>query len=201
MNAADVARLLLDCSAVELRTDPADWFTWASGKRAPIYCDNRVLMAYPKARAAVADALVESIRTNFSDIEVVAGTATAGIPHAAWVAERMNLPMVYVRGEAKGHGKKKRVEGSELKGERVILIEDLISTGGSSRNALDALKEEGGKVVGIQAIVSYGFEVANQRLKEAGAPHHVLTTYNDLIAVLDVDTATRDVLLSWRKDF
>lgn len=201
MNASDTARLLLNCGAVELRPDPADWFTWASGKRAPIYCDNRVLMSFPKARAAVADALVESIRAHFSDVEIIAGTATAGIPHAAWVAERMNLPMVYVRGEAKDHGKKRRVEGSELAGERVVLIEDLISTGGSSRNALDALQQEGGKPLGIQAIVSYGFDVAAERLDAAGVPHHVLTTYNALIAALGVDAATRDVLLDWRRDF
>ena len=105
MSREEIAKLLLHCGAVEIRPDEADWFTWASGKRAPIYCDNRVLMSYPKARQRAADALVESIRSGFDDVAVVAGTATAGIPHAAWVAERLGLPMVYVRGEAKGHGK------------------------------------------------------------------------------------------------
>ena len=201
MTASEVARLLLDCGAVELRSAPEQWFTWASGKRAPIYCDNRVLMAFPQARAAVADALVDSIRNHVPDAEVIAGTATAGIPHAAWVAERMGLPMVYVRGQAKGHGKKRRVEGRELIGERVVLIEDLISTAGSSCDALEALQEEGGKLAGLQAIVSYGFDVAAERLDALGVAHRVLTTYADLIAALDVDGATRELLLDWRRDF
>ena len=146
MSPIDYAKLLVSIGAVELRTDPASWFTWASGERAPIYCDNRVVISYPAVRTQIADGLAAAIRSNHSDAQVIAGTATAGIPHAAWVAERLDLPMVYVRGSAKDHGKAKRVEGRALRGERVVLIEDLVSFGGSALAACDALEAEGGKV-------------------------------------------------------
>ena len=198
MTSDECARLLLEVGAVELRRDPADWFTWTSGERAPIYCDNRVLVSYPAARAAVADGLVASIRQRFAGVEVVAGTATAGIPHAAWVAERLDLPMVYVRGSAKGHGKKKRVEGRPLDGERVVLIEDLVSLGGSAAAALEGLAEEGGKVIGMQAIFSYGFPAADARIAELAVPWHALTGYDALVDLLDPDPPTRQLLLDWR---
>ena len=137
------ARLLVECGAIEIRTDPDEWFTWSSGKRAPIYCDNRLLLSYPSARALVADALTEEVGQRFADVEVVAGTATAGIPHAAWVAERLEAPMVYVRGSAKEHGLGKQVEGRALDGQRVVLIEDTISLAGSSASAVEALSRDG----------------------------------------------------------
>ncbi len=199
MTAQDYAKLLVSIGAVELRTDPAKWFTWSSGERAPIYCDNRMVISFPKVRAQIARGLADSIRGAWPDAEVVAGTSTAGIPHAAWVADLLALPMVYVRGSAKEHGKGKRVEGKPLAGERVVLIEDLISFGGSSLGAVSALEEEGGKVIGVQAIVSYGFPSAAKRFAEAGKPVRVLTSYDALLETLSLDAATRKVLLDWRE--
>ncbi len=201
MNAAGYARLLREAGAVEIRTDPDQWFTWASGKRAPIYCDNRLLMSYPGARAAVADGLVAAIRERFTDVEVIAGTATAGIPHAAWVAERLERPMVYVRGSAKGHGREKRVEGRPLAGERVVLIEDLISLGGSSGSAVEGLIAEGGKVIGMQAIFSYGFPAAVARLEALGVPWQTLTSYDALLEDLALEPEAERTLLDWRATF
>ena len=198
MNPTDYARLLREIGAIEIRTDPDEWFTWASGERSPIYCDNRLLMSYPAARASVADGLVTGIRQRFPDAEVIAGTATAGIPHAAWVAERLDLPMVYVRGSVKGHGRKKLVEGRPLAGERVVLIEDLISFGGSSASAVEGLTAEGGKVIGVEAIFSYGFAAANERLGALGVPVHTLTNYDALLEDLALDPDTTRLLLDWR---
>ena len=198
MNPREVARLLVSIGAVEVRTDPAQWFTWASGEKAPVYCDNRVVISFPDARARIAAALATSIRAAWPDVEVIAGTATAGIPHAAWVAERLELPMVYVRGSAKEHGKGKRVEGRALRGERVALVEDAVSFGGSSLGAVEALQQEGGKCVGVQAIYSYGFPKALQRFAEAGVPLRALTNFDALLEALDLDAATREVLLAWR---
>ena len=119
MSEADLARLLVECGAVELRADPDDWFTWSSGKRAPIYCDNRLLLSFPSARAQVADALCDALAERFGAPEVIAGTATAGIPYAAWVAERMDLPMVYVRGSAKQHGQRAQLQNNVYLGKKM----------------------------------------------------------------------------------
>ena len=201
MSEADLARLLVECGAVELRENPDDWFTWSSGKRAPIYCDNRLLLSFPSARAQIADALCDSLLEHFGTPELIAGTATAGIPHAAWVAERMDLPMVYVRGSAKQHGKQRRVEGRALDGERVVLIEDTISLGGSSASAVEALSEEGGKVLGVQAIFSYDFPAAQQRLAALGVPWQALVRYPALLDLLELSSAARERLLRWREEF
>ncbi len=198
MTPEDYARLLIEVGAIELRTNPDQWFTWTSGERAPIYCDNRVLMSYPEARARIADGLAGAIRTRFPACEVIAGTATAGIPHAAWVAERLERPMVYVRAGSKDHGLKRKVEGRPLRGERVVLVEDLISFGGTACTAVEALGAEGGKVIGVQGIFSYGFPAAARRLEEAGVSWQTLTNYDALLACLDLDEATRRVLLEWR---
>jgi len=199
MTAVDYAKLLVSIGAVELRTDPATWFTWASGERAPIYCDNRVVMSYPAVRKKIADGLCDAIRRAYPDVEVIAGTATAGIPHAAWVSERLDLPMVYVRGSAKEHGKGRRVEGRPLSGERVVLIEDLVSFGGSALAAVEALETEGGKVIGVQAIFTYGFPKAVERFAAAGKPVHALTGYDALLETLSLDEPTRRTLLAWRE--
>ena len=199
MSPIDYAKLLVSIGAVELRTDPASWFTWASGERAPIYCDNRVVISYPAVRTQIADGLAAAIRRTHPDAQVIAGTATAGIPHAAWVAERLDLPMVYVRGSAKDHGKAKRVEGGALRGERVVLIEDLVSFGGSALAACDALTAEGGKVIGVQAIFSYGFPKAAERFAAAGVPVQSLTGYDALLQTLELDEVTTRALLAWRE--
>ncbi len=198
LTAQEAVELLLEVGAVKVRVDPDEWFTWTSGRRAPIYCNNRVLISYPEARGQIADALADAVRTHHADAEVVAGTAAAGIPHAAWVAERLDLPMVYVRGSAKGHGTQKRVEGRELQGERVVLVEDLLSTGASALSAIEALQEEGGKVIGVQAIFSYGFAEAGEALERLGLPWHALADFDVLLAAMDLDAATRQALLGWR---
>ena len=198
MRTRDVVELLLKTGAVELRTDPERWFTWASGKRAPIYCDNRVLISYPEVRSRVADDLAEAIKRGFPEVEVIAGAATGGIPHAAWVAERLELPMVYVRGSAKDHGQGKRVEGRKLAGERVVLLEDLVSFGGSALSAVTALREEGGEVIGVQAIFSYGLAEALRGFEAAGLQLQVLADYETLVESLELDAATARVLLAWK---
>ena len=198
MNPREVAKLLVSIGAVEVRTDPAQWFTWASGERAPVYCDNRVVISFPDARGRIAASLASSIRKSYPDVEVIAGTATAGIPHAAWVASLLELPMVYVRGSAKEHGKGKRVEGRALRGERVALVEDAVSFGGSSLSAVAGLEAEGGKVVGVQAIYSYGFPKAKERFAAAGVALLALTDFDALVDSLELDAATKEVLLAWR---
>ena len=198
MNARDYAKLLVSIGAVEVRPDPKDWFTWSSGEKAPIYCDNRVVISYPDARRRIASGLAESIRGAFPDAQVIAGTATAGIPHAAWVADLLELPMVYVRGAAKEHGKGKLVEGRALRGERVALVEDAVSFGGSSLSAVAGLEAEGGKVVGVQAIYSYGFPKAKERFAAAGVTLLALTDFDALLESLELDAPKREALLAWR---
>jgi orotate phosphoribosyltransferase len=199
MNATECANLLVSIGAVEVRPDPATWFTWASGERAPIYCDNRVVISFPDARKRIAAGLAESIRRSFPDAEVIAGTATAGIPHAAWVADLLGLPMVYVRGSAKEHGKGKRVEGRALRGERVVVLEDAVSFGGSSLTAVEGVAAENGKVIGVQAIFDYGFAKAKERFAAAGVTLRALTNFDALVESLELPAATREVLLAWRE--
>ena len=198
MTPNETARLLVEVDALELRPDPDDWFTWSSGVRAPVYCDNRRLISFPEARARISGALADGVSRRFGTVEVIAGTATAGIPWAAWVAERLELPMVYVRGEAKGHGQAKRVEGRPLAGERVVVIEDLLSYGGSAISAIGALHAEGGKVIGLQAIVTWGFPEAGQGLAEAGVPWQTLVDYAALLETLDLTPEQARVLREWR---
>jgi orotate phosphoribosyltransferase len=193
-----VAAVLVEVGAVLVRPDPEDWFTWSSGARAPVYCDNRRVLSFPAARTRIADALAAAATARFADAEVIAGTATAGIAWAAWVAERLELPMVYVRGEAKGHGRKRRVEGRELAGERVLVVEDLVSYAGSALQAARALEEEGGKVIGVQAIMSWGFPDAARAFADAGVAWQTLTDYEALIATLDLTPEQARALLEWR---
>ena len=201
MRGEECARLLLECGAIEIRTEREQWFTWASGKRAPIYCDNRLLISWPEARSAIADALTAATRERFPGVEVIAGAATGGIPHAAWVAERLELPMVYVRSSAKDHGRRRVVEGAPLSGERVVLIEDLISLGGSAAAAVEGLQSEGGKVIGVQAIVTWDFATAGRRLAELGVPWQALARYEDVISAMALDASARRRLLEWRDTF
>ncbi|MBF2672154.1 orotate phosphoribosyltransferase [Listeria seeligeri] len=176
-----VAGQLLEIKAVFLK--PNDPFTWASGIKSPIYCDNRLTLGFPKVRQFIAAALAEKIKENFGDVDVIAGTATAGIPHAAWVSDLLDLPMVYVRSKAKEHGKGNQIEGPISKGQKVVVIEDLISTGGSSLKAVEALEEAGAEVLGIAAIFTYGLEKGNKLLAEADTKLVTLTNYDELIEV------------------
>ncbi|MBC1424677.1 orotate phosphoribosyltransferase [Listeria seeligeri] len=176
-----VAGQLLEIKAVFLK--PNDPFTWASGIKSPIYCDNRLTLGFPKVRQFIAAALAEKIKENFGDVDVIAGTATAGIPHAAWGSDLLDLPMVYVRSKAKEHGKGNQIEGPISKGQKVVVIEDLISTGGSSLKAVEALEEAGAEVLGIAAIFTYGLEKGNKLLAEADTKLVTLTNYDELIEV------------------
>lgn len=197
-----VAEKLLEIKAVNL--SPSKPFTWASGIKSPIYCDNRLTMSYPEIRDIVAEGLKALISEKFAECNVVAGTATAGIPHAAWVAQKMVIPMAYVRSSAKEHGKQNAVEGLIREGEKVVVVEDLISTGGSSIKVVDTLKEQNIDVLGLVAIFTYNFESAVKAFEEKGVKFYTLTDYNTLIEVaLEKNYITKeelDILKEWRKN-
>ena len=197
-----IAKHLLDIEAVALR--PNDYFTWTSGIKSPIYCDNRITMSYPVIRREIAAGMSEVIKAKFPEVEVVAGTATAGIPHAAWVSEVLDLPMVYVRDSAKKHGKTNQIEGRLLEGQKVVIIEDLISTGLSSLKVAKALEEAGAVVLGVVAIFSYELKKAQDAFAADKVKYHTLTNYNYLIkeAVASDYIKQEDVekLLEWRNN-
>ncbi|MBC2127460.1 orotate phosphoribosyltransferase [Listeria marthii] len=196
-----VAEQLLEIKAVFLK--PNDPFTWASGIKSPIYCDNRLTLGFPKVRQFIAQSLAEKIKETFGEVDVVAGTATAGIPHAAWVSDLLDLPMVYVRSKAKEHGKGNQIEGPIAKGQKVVVIEDLISTGGSSLKAVEVLEEAGAEVVGIAAIFTYGLDKGKKLLDEADTKLVTLTNYDELIEVaLSENYVTAEdmaTLKEWKK--
>ncbi|MCP4599749.1 MAG: orotate phosphoribosyltransferase [Proteobacteria bacterium] len=197
-----IARDLLEIEAVSLRVDPP--FTWASGRLSPIYCDNRLLMSFPDRRLNVARGFVTLMETKGWKPEVIAGTATAGIPHAAWLSELSNLPMVYVRGAAKQHGKGNRVEGRLEPGQKVVLIEDLISTGGSSIEAARGLEEAGADLLGVAAIFTYGLDKAASRFEEAGVRWAALTNFETLMEEAQdrgiLTSESKAILADWQKD-
>lgn len=173
------ARHLLDIGAVELR--PQDPFTWASGVKSPIYCDNRLTMSYPKVRKEIAKGLADTIKEFYPECEVVAGTATAGIPHAAWVSDLLELPMVYVRSKPKEHGQGNMVEGKVEPAKKVVVVEDLISKGGSVIQAAQGLQQAGFDVLGIVAIFTYDLPQSVEAIKDAGLTFHTLTDFPALV--------------------
>ena len=179
--AYEVASSLLKIKAVFLR--PNEPFTWASGIKSPIYCDNRLTLSYPEIRDIVENGLAELIKEYYPTCEVVMGTSTAGIPHAAYVSSILNLPMGYVRGGAKDHGRGNQIEGVVPKGKNVVVIEDLISTAGSSIEVVNILKEAGCNVLGIASIFSYELKKGINRLKEADVINHSLSNFTTLIEV------------------
>lgn len=187
MEKKDYAKLLLEVEAVAIRGED-QLFTWASGIKSPIYCDNRLTISYPEVRRAIAKGLVALIEKDFKDsFDVVAATATAGIPHGAWVAELLNKPMVYVRSSSKDHGKENLIEGLVKKGQRAILVEDLISTGGSSLKCVEALQKEGVEVLKVYGIFTYGMKEAIDRFKLAAVPYETLTDYATLLDLLQAE--------------
>ncbi len=195
-----LAKELLAIEAVALR--PNNYFTWTSGIKSPIYCDNRITMSYPTIRREIASGMVEVIKEKYPAVEVVAGTATAGIPHAAWVSELLDLPMIYVRDSAKKHGKTNQIEGRVLEGQKVVIIEDLISTGLSSLKVAKALREAGAEVLGVVAIFSYELKKAHEAFSQAEVEYVTLTNYPVLVeeAVASDFIHQDDVekLLEWR---
>lgn len=200
--AAQIAENLLEIGAVALR--PHQPFTWTSGIKSPIYCDNRLTMSYPAIRDLIAESFAALIREAYPEAEVIAGTATAGIPHAAFAAQKLGLPMAYIRDKAKGHGKENQIEGLIKPGQKVVVIEDLISTGGSSLKAALAVREAGAEPLAVLAIFSYQLDKAVSAFAEAGIPLQTLSNYSALIDVAvkrgDIKAEDLELLKSWRKD-
>lgn len=179
--AKKVAEQLLGIKAVFLRPDEP--FTWASGIKSPIYCDNRLILTSPEAREIVEHAIAESVREYYPQAEVLMGTSTAGIAHAAIAAYILGMPMGYVRGSAKDHGRNNRIEGRLLPGQKVVVIEDLISTGGSCIDVVEALREAGADVLGVVSIFTYGMKKGLERLEAAGVENHSLSNFDTLVEV------------------
>ena len=201
LSAAKVAEFLLDIGAVKL--NPEHPFSWASGWKSPIYCDNRKTLAFPEVRDYLKKAMVSGVQRHFPETEMVIGVATGGIALGALVADEMGLPYGYVRSKAKGHGMQNRVEGADVSGKRVVVIEDLISTAGSSLSAIAALHESGASIQGMMAIFTYGFELSKERLTEAEVPYRTLSDYSTLLDVGllkgSIDTDQKELLESWRE--
>lgn len=197
-----IAEKLLEINAVALK--PNNPFTWTSGMRSPIYCDNRLTLSYPDVRREIAKGLKNLILEFFPEAEVIAGTATAGIPHAAWVSELLDLPMCYVRSKAKEHGKGNQIEGKVEKGQKVVVVEDLISTGGSVITAVEALREAECEVLGAVSIFTYELEKGIEKLKDANIRTESLTNFSTLADVAaengNISLVEHKSLLAWSKD-
>ena len=187
MEKFDVSRALLSIGAVFLRPDEP--FTWASGIKSPIYCDNRLILTAPEVRNGVESALADMIKREFPEAGVLMGTATAGIAHAAIAAHILGLPMGYVRSGNKDHGRQNRIEGRLVPGEKVVVVEDLISTGGSALEAVEALREAGAEVLGIAALFTYGMEKGKKRLAEHNVRAVCLTNFDEVVAAAAADGA------------
>ncbi len=197
-----VAKILLELNAITL--NPKKPFRYASGIMSPVYTDCRVLMAYPDKRRGIRDLYIDAIQKSGVKFDVVAGTATAGIPHAAWIADKLNLPMVYVRGKAKDHGKENLMEGIIKKGQKAIVIEDLISTGESAINSVKAVRKLGGEISYVFAIITYGIEQASKSFKENDLKLITLTTFQDVVREaqkLDyIEDKEIEIILDWIKN-
>ena len=194
--------MLLQIQAIKLNTEKP--FTWSSGWKSPIYCDNRLSLSYPEIRRTIKEGLVASIRENFFTAESIAGVATAGIAQGALVAESMNLPFLYVRPKPKDHGMENLIEGKVTKGQKVVVIEDLVSTGGSSLKAAQALRDAGFQVLGMVSIFNYGFDIASRNFYEADIPLISLSDYSHMLtSALNENYINEDQLASlkaWRVD-
>ncbi|GAB2684747.1 orotate phosphoribosyltransferase [Mucilaginibacter koreensis] len=197
-----VAEFLLQIKAIKLQ--PANPFTWASGWKSPIYCDNRVTLSYPAIRTYIRQKLSALIQEEFGAVSCIAGVATAGIPQGVLVAQELGLPFIYVRSKPKEHGTGKLIEGEILPGKRVAVVEDLISTGKSSLEAVAALRAEGCEVAGLAAIFSYGFDAAAENFKQAKCRYVTLSNYNALVHFAEdkqyISSADVELLKQWRQD-
>ena len=182
--ATQIASDLLDIKAVYLQ--PEEPFTWASGIKSPIYTDNRITLSYPETRSLIENGFVEVIREHFPEVEVIAGTATAGIPHGAIIADKMNLPFSYIRSKPKNHGAGNQIEGRVIKGQKMVIVEDLISTGGSVLEAVKAAQAVGIDVLGVVAIFTYELPKAQANFEEANVKLVTLSNYSELIKVAKV---------------
>ena len=200
--AKKTAELLLQINAIKL--DPENPFTWASGWKSPIYCDNRIMLSYPKVRDYVAKAIAEQVEKLYGKPDVIAGVATGAIGVGMLVAEAMGLPFVYVRPEPKSHGRQNQIEGYLEPGKNVVVIEDLISTGKSSLNAVRSLKEQNVSVEGMVAIFTYGFDVASSNFEKESVALNTLSDYDHLIELASVTDYIKEsqlqTLLQWKMD-
>lgn len=200
-NSVEVARVLLEIQAVKL--EPNQPFTWASGIQSPIYCDNRVSLSHPAARNLIKKSLADAA-SDFGKIDCIAGVATAGIPHGALLADVLELPFCYVRSSAKDHGRKNLIEGEVQNGWRVLVIEDLISTGGSCLKVVETLREAGCEVAGVLAIFQYGFQKAVDAFQSIGVDFQTLTDYETLVKVAAesgyVGQTDLETLKNWRQN-
>lgn len=200
--AEDTAKILPEIKAVALNSKRP--FRYASGILSPIYCDNRLLMSHVDKRELIIEYFIKTIKENRLEFDVIAGVATAGIPHAAWLAQKLKKPMIYVRASAKGHGKENKIEGKLDKGQKVLIVEDLISTGGSTVNSALAVREAGGMVTDCMAIFNYELEKAKNRFMEADCNVITLSSFSTLINIAGkndyIDKDVIDKVLEWRKD-
>lgn len=200
--AAKIASMLLQIEAIKLSVEKP--FTWSSGWKSPIYCDNRLSLSYPDVRRAIKEGLVAAIKENYFTAEVIAGVATAGIPQATLVAEELDLPLVYVRSRPKDHGMENLIEGRIVRGQRCVVVEDLVSTGGSSLKAVRALRDGGFNVIGMVSVFNYGFDVASNNFYEANTSLICLSDYSHLLRyAVDKKYVTENQLISlkaWRVD-
>jgi orotate phosphoribosyltransferase len=191
---------LLDIGAIKLNLE--DPFTWASGWKSPIYCDNRLALSYPQIRDYIKHALSSVVKDHFAGTEAIAGVATAGIPQGALVADELDLPFIYVRSKPKGHGLTNQIEGNVVANQKVAVIEDLVSTGGSSLKAVEAIRSAGMEVLGMVSIFTYGFDISAQNFKQANVRYLSLSDYDTLISVgIEKDIIPKaqvDRLKAWR---
>jgi len=195
----EIAHAMLKVGAVEL--NPTELFTWASGIQSPIYCDTRLTISDPVIRKQLANGLASLIKENFGATEIVAGTATAGIPHAAWVSDILDLPMVYVRSKAKEHGRGNQIEGKYAAGQKVVVVEDIVSTGGSSITAVEALRAAGCEVLGVVCVYTYNLPRAEQAFDQAGIQYVALTNFDYLIEAANESGAIQEEDIPFLKEW
>lgn len=195
----EIAHAMLKVGAVEL--NPTELFTWASGIKSPIYCDTRLTISDPAIRKQLANGLAQNIQELFPATEVVAGTATAGIPHAAWVADILELPMVYVRSKAKEHGRGNQIEGKYAPGQKVVVVEDIVSTGGSSITAVEALRAAGCEVLGVVCVYTYNLPKAEEAFDAAGIKYVSLTNFDYLVEAANESGAISQEQIPFLKEW
>lgn len=200
-----IAKALLETKAVHIEPKPDNFFTWTSGKRSPIYCDNRKLISHHEYRTMITNAFISEIKSNFSDVELIAGTATAGIPWAAWIAQTLALPMIYIRSKPKGHGLQSAIEGSITKNQKTIIIEDLISTGKSALQAYDHCQRAELNTLGVMSIFTYGFQEGIDKFSKENIQTLSLSNLESLLQYAKesklLSAEECDLVLLWKNDF
>ncbi len=198
----EVSKKLLELNTIKIQ--PTSPFTWASGWKSPIYCDNRKILSYPETRTFIRDKFAEIIRKKYPEVEVIAGVATGAIAHGVLVAEVLGLPFIYVRSKPKGHGLENLIEGEMKPGQKVVVIEDLVSTGISSLKAAEAINNFGAKVIGMLSIFTYNFNIARENFEKAGIELTPLSHYQTLIDTAlemgEINKNQVETLMEWRED-